>query len=171
LYAFTRYCIAFNIAAFGWKKITGLQFIVPEAIASQPMNRQPGEWLTWYYFGHSSAFGFIIAALQIGGAYLLLFRRTLLFGTLLLFSILFNLVLINIFYQMNAGALLQSVILSIGLLFILSLNYKQLVDFFVKASLHLPSLTITHSFTKNILRLSAVLLSLLFTLYLKTLVA
>ena len=51
LYTFIRYCIAFNIASFGWKKIFGLQFVVPLEIASKPMNQQSGEWLTWFYFG------------------------------------------------------------------------------------------------------------------------
>jgi hypothetical protein len=46
------YLVAFNIASFGWKKLFGLQFIVPPAIASQPMSQQSGEWLTWYYFGY-----------------------------------------------------------------------------------------------------------------------
>jgi hypothetical protein len=49
LYGMIRYCTAFSIAAFGWKKIFGLQFVVPENIASLPMNAQSGEWLTWYY--------------------------------------------------------------------------------------------------------------------------
>lgn len=142
LYTFIRYCIAFNIASFGWKKIFGLQFVVPIEIANKPMNQQSGEWLTWFYFGYSAAFGFIIAFVQIGGAYLLLFRKTLLLGLVILFTFMLNLTLINIFYQMNAGALLQSVLLTIGILFLILLDYDRLLGFFLKTTSNLPSLSI-----------------------------
>lgn len=170
LYTGIRYCIAFNIASFGWKKIYGLQFIVPAAIANLPMNQQSGEWLTWFYFGHSQAFGIIIAVIQIVGGYLLLFRRTLLLGSMILFALLSNLTLINIFYQMNAGALLQSLVLTICVLYLILLDYKKLVFFFLKTKSNLPSLRFNSVFVKNIVRLSAIVLSLLFTIYLKSLV-
>jgi hypothetical protein len=170
LYSAIRYCIAFNIASFGWKKFYGLQFIVPTEIANLPMNQQSGEWLTWFYFGHSHAFGIIIAVIQIVGGYLLLFRRTLLIGSIILFALLSNLTLINLFYQMNAGALLQSVVLTIGVLFLILLDYKKLVVFFLKTESNLPSLRFNNSFAKNVIRLSAIVLSLLFTIYLKSLI-
>lgn len=160
-----RYCLAFNIASFGWKKIFGLQFIVPKEIASIPMNEQSGEWLTWFYFGHSSAFATIIAMVQLTGALLLLFTRTQLLALFILFAFMMNLTLINIFYQMNAGALLQSVIITLSLLFLLSLNYRKIIEFFFAGrSRHTDSSTV-----KNIIRVSAIVLSLLFTVYLKTL--
>lgn len=168
IYAIIRYTIAFNLASFGWKKLFGLQFVVPNEISDKPMNQQSGEWLTWFYFGHSFAFGVIIATIQIGGAYLLLFRRTLLLGATILFAFILNLTLINIFYQMNAGALLQSVILTIGILFLILLDYDRLVELFLKSKSNLPSLSLK-SLTKNIIRLSAIVLSLLFVLYLKSL--
>ena len=170
LYSSIRYCIAFTIAAFGWKKFYGLQFIVPAEISNMPMNQQSGEWLTWFYFGYSHTFGVIIAVIQILGGYLLLFRKTLLIGAIILFSLLFNLTLINIFYQMNAGALLQSVLLTIGVLFLILLDYKKLVVFFLKTKFNLPSLNFKGRILKNILRVSAIVLSLLFTIYLKSLV-
>lgn len=169
LYSFIRYGIAFNMAGFGWKKIWGLQFIVPAEISNKPMNQQSGEWLTWYYFGHSIAFGIIIATIQIAGAYLLMFRRTLLIGTVILFALMFNLTLVNIFYQMNAGALLQSIILTMGLVFLLTLYYKGLIEFFLKAQSNLPSFCPAKNPTKNLVRLSVLILSLLFTIYLKML--
>ena len=170
LYTFIRYCIAFNIASFGWKKIFGLQFIIPIEIANKPMNQQSGEWLTWFYFGYSNAFGLIIAFIQIGGAYLLLFRKTLLLGSVILFSFMFNLTLINIFYQMNAGALLQSVLLTIGIVFLILLDYNRLVTFFLKNQSNLPAFSIRNVLTKNVLRVAVIVISLLFTIYLKTLI-
>ncbi len=167
-YAIIRYTIAFNLASFGWKKLLGLQFVVPNEISDKPMNQQSGEWLTWFYFGHSFAFGVILSFIQIGGSYLLLFRKTLLLGATILFAFMLNLTLINIFYQMNAGALLQSVLLTIGIAFLILLDYDRLLAFFLKAKSNLPTLTLSN-LTKNILRLSAIILSLLFTIYLKSL--
>jgi hypothetical protein len=168
MYGIIRYTLAFNLASFGWKKLFGLQFVVPNEISDKPMNQQSGEWLTWFYFGHSFAFGVILSIIQIGGSYLLLFRRTLLLGATILFAFMLNLTLINIFYQMNAGALLQSVLLTIGVAFLILLDYDRLVAFFLKAKSSLPTLTLS-KLTKNILRLSAILLSLAFTIYLKSL--
>jgi hypothetical protein len=167
IYAIIRYSVAFNLCRFGWIKLFGLQFNVPEAIATQPMNQVSGEWLTWFYFGHSFTFSVIVAFIQIGGAFLLMFRKTLLLGSIMLFSFMLNLMLINIFYQMNLGALLQSIILTIGVLFLLLLDFNRLVDFFLKAKSTLPTINWSSNVLKNIARLSVVILPLLYTIYLK----
>jgi hypothetical protein len=167
VYALIRYTIAFNLAGFGWKKFFGLQFVVPASIANMPMNQQSGEWLTWYYFGHSYTFGVILALIQIIGSYLLLFRKTLLAAAFMLFAFMLNLMLINIFYQMNAGALLQSVLLTIGIAFLILSDYKRLVEFFFKIKTNIPAITFKNPLIKTLFRISAILLSLLFTLYLK----
>ena len=168
LCALIRYCIALDIAGFGWKKIFGLQFVVPLAMAEQPMNQQTGEWLTWYYFGHSLAFASIIAAIQIGGSILLLFRKTVLIGAIILFSLMLNITLINIFYHMNTGGLVQSVVMTIGIVFLILLDYKRLIDFFLKSQSNLAPHTLGSSFTKNIIPWAVILLPLLFTIYLSS---
>jgi len=162
-----RYTIAFNLASFGWKKIFELQFIVPASIAAKPMDQQSGEWLTWYYFGYSPAFGLILAFIQIAGAYFLLFRRTLLAATLILFAFMLNLLFINIFYHMNAGALVQSILLTFGLTYIILSDYQRLKTFFFDSLPDIHFLTAKNSIAKNLIRLSAIVLSLLFVLYLK----
>jgi hypothetical protein len=167
IYGLIRYSVAFNLARFGWAKAFGLQFNVPESIASQPINQLSGEWLTWFYFGYSPTFGLIVAAIQIGGGLLLLFRKTLLLGSVILFSFMLNLTLINIFYQMNLGGLLQSILLTIGIVFLMLLDFNKLVDFFLKAKSTLPTINWSSNILKNILRLSVVILPLLYTIYLK----
>jgi hypothetical protein len=49
------------------------------------------------------------------------------------------------------------------------LDYKRLVLFFLKANHSLLSVNFKNSLAKNVLRLSAIVLSLLFVIYLKTL--
>lgn len=165
LFTIIRYSIAFNIASFGWKKIFGLQFIVPTEIASQPMNQQPGETLTWYYFGYSHTFGTLIAITQLVGAYFLLFRKTFLLSCLVLFTLMLNIALVNIFYEMNAGASTQGVILTLGLLFLLLTEYQKLMAVFIRSDSALPSLQISNGFIKNTARISAIILSLLFVYF------
>jgi hypothetical protein len=169
LLAIIRYSIAFNLAIFGWKKLFGLQFVVPPAIAGIPMNQQSGEWLTWYYFGYSDIFSAAIAIFQLSAAYALLFRKTQLVAALLLFPFMLNLTMINIFYHLNAGALIQSILLTLGIILLVSLEYKRLVDFFFRIPASISSINITGKRSRNMLRFSAILLSLLFTLYLKSL--
>lgn len=169
LYGGIRYCTAFNLAGFGWKKYYGLQFVVPEEVSNRAMNQQTGEWLTWFYFGYSHTYGILIASIQIIGSTLLLFRKTLLFGALILFTLLFNLTLINIFYEMNAGALLQSILLTIGVLFLILPDYKKLITFFFETKTLLPSFHFNR-LVKNAIRISVLVLSLAFTIYLKSLI-
>ncbi|MFT3935236.1 MAG: hypothetical protein QM726_16540 [Chitinophagaceae bacterium] len=169
LHTAIRYCIAFNLASFGWKKLFGLQFVVPPVIAEKPMNQQSGEWLTWFYFGYSPAFALIVAFLQIIGSYFLLFRKTMLLAAIVLFAFMINLTLINICYHMNAGALTQSVLITIGLAYIILNDYRQLRDFFFNSITNIKSMTVSNGFAKNMFRLSAIVLSLLFTIYLKSL--
>ena len=165
LFGIIRYSIAFNIASFGWKKLFGLQFLVPPEIASQPMNQQVGEVLTWYYFGYSEAFGTLIAITQIVGSYFLLFRKTFLLSCVVLFALMLNIALVDIFYQLNAGATVQGVLLTLGLFFLLMTEYRKLLETFLRSEPALPSYLFKNSLLKNVMRLSAIVLSLLFVYY------
>lgn len=162
------YTTAFNLASFGWKKIFGLQFIVPQTIAEKPMNQQSGEWLTWFYFGYSQSFGLILAMIQIIGSCFLIFRRTFLLAAIILFAFMLNLTLINIFYQMNGGALIQSILLTLGLSYLIFTDYQRLKIFFLQSLSSIQTITIKNAAVKSLLRLSTIILSLLFTLYLKS---
>ena len=168
LYAIIRYSLAFNISFFGWAKLLELQFSVPESISSQPMNQQSGQWLTWYYFGYSNSYNLILALVQIAGSTLLLFRKTVLFAAIILFALMSNITLINIFYRMNFGALLFSIITTIGIAYIILLDFKRLVEFFFKSNLNPASLSSGVYVVRNIFWFSAIALSLLFVLYLKS---
>lgn len=168
LYNIIRYTLAFTISFFGWGKLLELQFRVPESISSQPMNQQSGQWLTWYYFGYSYSFNLVLALFQIVGATLLLFRKTVLFGAVILFAFMSNTTLINIFYQMNFGALLFSIITTIGITYIILLDYKSLVEFFFISNANQLSVSRGRYVIRTIFWFSAIVLSLLFVLYLKS---
>ncbi|MFD0751952.1 hypothetical protein ACFQZS_17495 [Mucilaginibacter calamicampi] len=165
-YNVIRYGIAFNLSTFAFKKFFGLQLTAAKDISNTPLNMQSGETLTWYYFSYSHTFAFILALLQLGGAILLLFRRTLLLGSVILFSLMLNITLIDIFYHLNLGALFQALIVTAGVLFILLLHYERLLAFFIKPQPDSFSPTEGSVKTKNLIRLSMMAFALLYTYYL-----
>ena len=163
LFHLIHWTIATNLIFFGMKKFFGLQFIVPAEIAALSANKMSGEWLTWFYFGYSAAYSMIIACIQIIGSLLLLYKRTSLMGVFILLSVMVNLTLINIFYNMNAGALLQSVIITIGLIFILVNHFERLKSiFFIPPVISSNS----HSAKKYLPTLVLLISCILFTFYL-----
>lgn len=130
LQSFIAYGAAFSISIFGWKKIFKLQFQLPLSVADAPFNQLSGEWLTWGYFGYSYPFSLLVAFVQIGGSVLLLFRQTRLLGVFVLLPVMLNILFINVFYHLNAGALLQSITITLGLFYLLSLHHQRLIHFF-----------------------------------------
>jgi hypothetical protein len=75
-YTFLGYSVAFWFLFYGFAKLWGAQFTVLDSELDKPMGQVSGFWLTWYYFGYSPLFGGVVALAQIGGAILLMFRRT-----------------------------------------------------------------------------------------------
>ncbi|HET6255309.1 MAG TPA: hypothetical protein VFE32_14605 [Puia sp.] len=126
--------IAFDLSMFGWQKLFHLQFFTPLGRLDEPFNSFPGEALTWAYFGHSYPFTCVVGLFQILGAFLLLFRRTRLFGAILLFPVLLNIVLLNVFYDFPAGDLVHALILVIALLYLILQDYRRLAAFFFPPS-------------------------------------
>jgi len=163
LFHFIHWTIATNLILFGIKKFFGLQFIVPPEIAALPANKMSGEWLTWFYFGYSAAYSMIIACIQIIGSLLLLYKRTSLVGVFILLSVMVNLTLINIFYKMNAGALLQSVFITIGLIFVLLNHFERLKSIFLLSRVISSN---SHSAKKYLPTLVLLISCILFTFYL-----
>jgi hypothetical protein len=85
-----RYWLAFEISTYGFAKILGTQFHTPGYRKDMLLREANGFTLTWYYYGYSYALAVIIACTQIGGSILLLFRRTVLAGTIILLPVLIN---------------------------------------------------------------------------------
>jgi hypothetical protein len=121
-----RYWLALEIATYGFAKILKTQFARSYIRENTPVVQLNGFELTWNYFAHSYPLAVIIGLLQIGGAILLLFRRTTLFGVVILLPIMLNIVLINLFYHIAAGAFMNSVLFTLGLLYLLLLRRSAL---------------------------------------------
>jgi hypothetical protein len=134
-----RYWLVFEICTYGFAKILKTQFGTSYNRVDMPVGQLNGFELTWNYFAHSYTFAVIIALFQIGGSILLLFRRTTLLGAAILLPVMVNIVLINFFYDISPGAFMNSVLFSLGLLFLLLLQRSALIGVFLRTGSDLPA--------------------------------
>ena len=149
-----RYWLAFEIATYGFAKIMKTQFAESIMRDNTPVGQLNGFELTWNYFAHSYTLAVIIASLQIGGSILLLFRRTTLFGVVILLPVLFNIFLIDLFFHIPTGAFLNAILFTLGLSYLLLLRWPDLIGVFWAPSAGPPAMV--SGDLKNLLRLLAI---------------
>ena len=130
VYAAARFIVSFLILFYGFAKLNGSQFTILASELDKPMGSVSGFWLTWYYFGYSPVYGNFIALVQILAGVLLMFRRTTLLGACLLFPVVTNIILIDIVYGIDLGALLVALVIESAVLLILALHMRELIQFF-----------------------------------------
>jgi len=99
-----RYLSAWMLYVYGVSKLTGHQLTAPSGVAQKPVGSVDGYTLTWYYFSYSHIYKYILGTIQVMGASLLLFRKTATLGALMMAPMMFNILLINIFYSITYGA-------------------------------------------------------------------
>lgn len=118
-YAASRYFTALMVMLYAFAKINGTQFAVLEYVKDMPLQELSGFWLTWYYYGYSSVYGTLIALLQIGAAIMLLHPKSTLPGAVMLFFIMSNIFLVDIFYGVDLPATVMAGVLLLCLSHIL----------------------------------------------------
>ena len=99
-----RYVCAVLLCFYGVSKLTGHQLVVPPWVAQRPIGSLDGYTLTWYYFGYSHMYKYILGAIQVVCAALLLFRKSALIAALIMLPMMVNILLINLFYSIAPGA-------------------------------------------------------------------
>lgn len=120
------------IIQYGFAKINGSQFTVLDSVLDKRLEDVSGFWLTWYYFGYSQAYGWIIALVQIVGGMMLLFHRSTLLGALVLFGAMGNIIFINLFFDISTSAMTAAFVIEAALAFILWYNRHTLISAFWK---------------------------------------
>ncbi|AUC15873.1 hypothetical protein BTO06_12240 [Tenacibaculum sp. SZ-18] len=92
-----RWYLVFYMINYGWSKLTLSQFGVHDtSILEQPIEDIDSFYLAWHLFERSIFFNIATGILEIIGGILLIFNRTLLIGTLLVLSILSQILIIDI---------------------------------------------------------------------------
>ncbi len=99
-----RYICALLLYFYGASKLTGHQLVVPSWVAQRPIGSLDGYTLTWYYFGYSHTYKYILGSIQVTGASLLLFRKSALLAAAMMLPVMVNIMLINVFYSIAPGA-------------------------------------------------------------------
>ncbi len=87
-----------------------------------------GQDIMWLFFGYSLTYPLIIGAFQVVGGILLLFERTKLLGILILLPVVSNIIIMDIIYSVNFGALLYAISLLGALFFVMYWERKKVVE-------------------------------------------
>ena len=161
-----RYWLAVEIFNYGFAKILGTQFAPSYFKGDSTWNSLSGLDITWNYFSYSYAMSCIIAGVQIAGSALLLFRRTTLLGVVLLLPVMVNIVLIDIFYSLPGGALMNAILFTLGLSYLLLLQWPALTAFFIQSRPQLPVIRLAGG--KTLLRIALAVYAFAFIYYVTT---
>ncbi len=131
LHTFCRYFLATMIISYAFAKIFETQFVTQPSVYDQPVGSLTGFQLTWYYFGYSKWYGFVIAFTQIISSILLFFRKTTRIGIIIFLTFMVNILLMDFAYDIQ-GAKGMALALTIMALFVLLSDYKMLLKYFVE---------------------------------------
>ncbi len=141
-----RLYVFFFLAFYGLAKILGAQFYTPDLIPTEiettPISQIPDFDLAWVFMGRSYGYMLFIGMSELIGALMLLFNKTKLIGTLILIAIMVNVIVFDIFFLDEYGALASAVIYFIMLLAILWINKEKITNV-IKTLTHFDTLTKT----------------------------
>lgn len=115
--------VVFALMVYGFGKI--IQFQNTDT-ANKLVSELTGMELMWTFYAYSQPYVWILGLFEIFGGILLFFRRTRLLGCLFATTIFINVILQDIFYEVNIGALRACIIYQCCLLVILLLNRDRL---------------------------------------------
>ena len=119
--------VSFAMMAYGIGKM--VQFPATVEITKK-VAELSGQELMWAFYGYSKSFPIILGILEIAGALALLFRRTMIVAIIVLTTILVNVILQDIVYGVNKGALIAAIFYQFLLFVILFINRDQVVLIF-----------------------------------------
>lgn len=158
------YGLALELCLVGWEKIFHLQFIVPIGKLDYPFSSFSLTDLLWAFFGRSYSFILVIGCIQIFSGVLLLFRRTRLVAAFIAIPVLLNIILLDIFYEIEAGPLTLAVTLLMGVMYFLLIEYDRLKTFFFNSKNELPTVQLKSHAFKNLLRVLIVIVPMIIIL-------
>src|SRR5688572_20620962 len=93
-----RFFLAAVMLLYGSIKWLGIQFALPDETGSITLNDIDGVTLAWAFLGYNKWMVILFGVMEILPAVLLLFRRTRLFGAVILFPVLCSVFVVNVAY-------------------------------------------------------------------------
>ena len=121
------YIVVLAMFAYGVGKIVQFDGAIN---SSKLVSEMTGMELMWAFYGYSKPFVIVLGVLEISGGILMLIRRTRLLGSLLVSTILINVILQDIFYGVHVGALKAALIYQSLIFIILWFNRERVVKCF-----------------------------------------
>lgn len=118
------YIVVLAMFAYGFGKL--VQFNGASDI-DMKVSEMTGMQLMWAFYGYSKPFVLTLGVLEIIGGLLMLFKNTRLIGCLFLSTILINIILQDIFYGVNVGALRAAILYQIFIITILYFNRSKVI--------------------------------------------
>lgn len=117
--------VTLSMAIYGLGK--WVQFTAP-ATVDKSVSELTGMELMWAFYGYSKTYALLLGVAEITGALLFLIRPTRILGGLLLSGILLNVIVQDIIYEVNVGALRAAILYQSMVFFVLWLHRKPLRD-------------------------------------------
>ncbi len=129
----TRFSLAIALLPYALTKIFRTQFtIYPFSYWEVPLSEIPGSLIAWRFLSYNSWFEILLGCFELGGAILLMYRKTYLLGALFLFPIILNIVLVNFGLDLWNQTIKISLLLLFGNLILLAFNWRIILTVFKK---------------------------------------
>ena len=125
--------VAFTMFSYGVGKIVQFSNAIE---VKKTLPELTGMELMWAFYGYSLPFALTIGFLEILGAVLIFFKKTKIIGCLLTSIILVNIILQDIFFNVNKGALITAIILQLFILIILWMDKTKILIAFKTITRH-----------------------------------
>jgi hypothetical protein len=126
---YIRYMVALIMIWYGIDKLIPIQMSYPDVTdLLKPMGEQDLFSILWNFVGISPGYEIFVGSCELIGSFLLIFRRTYIFGALFMCTVLCNVVALNTFY--NISVKLYSALLLISVIFLLLPFFNKLKLFF-----------------------------------------
>lgn len=126
-----RYLLALTMLPYAVSKLCRLQFVVlPVSTWALPLEKLSGIYLTWSFLGYAPWFQVLLGFFELVPALLLLFRRTMLAGALLMLPMTVSVFLVNHAFHLWPGTRLISLALLLLNVLILLLEWNRIAAVF-----------------------------------------
>jgi hypothetical protein len=119
--------VIFMMSVYGFGKI--MQFNGAIQI-EKTLSELSGMELMWAFYGYSLPFALILGVFEVTGAVLLFFKRTRILGCFFITTILINIIIQDLVFEVHKGALYAAIIYQSCLLIILWMNKIKVIESF-----------------------------------------
>jgi hypothetical protein len=148
---YVRYYLAFTMMSYGFYKVIKTQFPFPYYHLTETYAESSPMGLLWRFMGYSTAYNMFTGLAEVIGGMLLLFRKTVTFGSLFSMTVLSNIVALNFCFDVPVK--LYSSNLLLMAIFIAMPDMKRLINFFFRNK-SVPSVNIQPKFPKSWMKIT-----------------